>query len=65
MRRTIAANADSAQSSVGNCGRESFLVDESNLREVCAVAVGAAQVCAESQADLRGLRPGGETIPAM
>ena len=41
------ANADSAQSSVGNCRRESFLVDERNLREVCAVR--PVQVCAGSE----------------
>jgi len=40
--RAIAANRDSAQSGVGNCTKEAFLVGEKNLLEVRAVAVRAA-----------------------
>jgi hypothetical protein len=38
----MAANDDSTESSMGNCTKESFLVGERNLLEVCAVAVPAA-----------------------
>jgi len=60
--RAMAANHDSAQSSVGNCTKESFLVDERNLLEVCAVAVGAAQVCPGNETGFCELRPNGEPI---
>jgi len=35
--------------------RESLLVDERNLLEVCAVAVRTAQVCAGNETELGGL----------
>ena len=40
--RAVAANRGSADSSVRNCTKESFLVDERNFLEVCAVAVRTA-----------------------
>ena len=40
--RAMAANRDSAESSVGNCTKESLLVGERNLLEICAVALRAA-----------------------
>ena len=50
--RAMATKHDSAKSSVGNCTKESFLVGERNLLEVCAVAVRAAQVFAGNQTEL-------------
>jgi len=43
---------DSAELSVGNCTKESFLVGERNLLEVCAVAVRPAQVFAGNETEL-------------
>ena len=57
-----AANHDSAQASVGHCMKESFLVSERDLLEVCAIAVRAAQVWAGNETELSGLRPNGESI---
>jgi len=50
------------QSSVGNCMRESLLVGERNLLEICAVAVRAAQVCAGNDMELGRLRPNREPV---
>jgi hypothetical protein len=47
----MAANRDSAESSVGNYTRESFLVGERNLLEICAVALRTAQVFAGNEAE--------------
>ena len=47
-----AANRDSAESSVGNCTKESFLVGERNLLEVCAVAVRAASLETKQSCEL-------------
>ena len=58
--RAMAANHDSAESSVGICMKESFLVGERNLLEICAVAVRTAQVCARNETELGGLRSSGE-----
>ena len=40
--RAMAAGRASAESSVRSCTKESFLVGERNLLEVCAVAIRAA-----------------------
>ena len=48
----MAANRDSAESSVGICTKKSFLANERNLLEVCAVAVRTAQVRAGSETEL-------------
>jgi len=47
--RAMAANHGSAESSVGNCTKESFLVGERHFLEVCAVAVRAAQAGARDE----------------
>jgi hypothetical protein len=50
--RAMAADHDSAESRMGNCTKESFLVGERNFLEVCAVAARAAQVCAANETEL-------------
>ena len=58
--RAIAANGDSAESSVGNCTKDAFLVGERTLFEVCAVAVLAPKAGARNETELDALRPTSE-----
>src|SRR6516162_6451041 len=45
-----------------NCTKESFLVGQRNLLDVCAVAVRAAKAVARNETELGLLRPSGEPI---
>ena len=64
--RPTAANRDSAQSSVGNCIKESFLVDERSLLEICAVAVGQREGALETKRGSAGcVRTGGPSPAVM
>jgi len=58
----MAANRGSAESSVGNCTKQAFLVGERHFLEVCAVSVRAAKAVARNETEVGVLRPSGEPI---